>query len=81
MSESDQPTGQDTNEPVPPPESEMPATEQMEEPSAEKDPDEVPKAPERDEPEPSHEAVGIGIIGRPQTETEVDAETEEDADS
>lgn len=41
---------------------ELPSTETLEEPSTEKDPGEEPKAPKRDEPEPDHEAVGIGVI-------------------
>lgn len=41
---------------------EVPRTEELEEPSTEKDPGEEPKAPKRDEPEPDHEAVGIGVI-------------------
>ncbi|GAA2934015.1 hypothetical protein GCM10010458_16680 [Microbacterium luteolum] len=41
---------------------EIPSTEQLEEPSTEKDPGEEPKAPKREEPEPDHEAVGIGVI-------------------
>ncbi len=49
---------------------EEPTTEELEEPSTAKEPGEEPKAPEPDEPEPSHNAVGIGIIGRPQTELE-----------
>ncbi|MFC4139302.1 MULTISPECIES: hypothetical protein [unclassified Microbacterium] len=44
-----------------------PAAEDLDEPSTEKEPGEQPRKPERDEPEPDHEAVGIGIIGRPQT--------------
>ena len=54
----------------------MPDAEEMQEPSAEKDPGEEPKAPAREEPEPSHEAVGIGIIGRPQVEPELGDECE-----
>jgi hypothetical protein len=44
---------------------ETPANADLEEPSTEKAPDEEPKAARRHEPEPSHEAVGIGVIGRP----------------
>ncbi|WP_258567075.1 hypothetical protein [Microbacterium sp. Se5.02b] len=40
----------------------MPDTADLEEPSTEKAPGEEPKAPKRDEPEPDHEAVGIGVI-------------------
>lgn len=72
MSDSDRTTGDNPTEPSPPAEDEMPATEDLQEPSTEKDPEEAPKAPDRGEPEPSHEAVGIGIIGRPQVEPEVD---------
>lgn len=71
MSDPDQ-TGEKPTEPSPPDQEEMPATEDLQEPSTEKDPDEVPKAPDRSEPEPSHEAVGIGVIGRPQAEPEAD---------
>ena len=41
---------------------EIPSTEQLEEPSTEKDPSEEPKAPPRDDPEPDHHAVGIGVV-------------------
>lgn len=58
----------------PAPADEEPTTEDLQEPSTEKAPGEEPKAPARDEPEPSHEAVGIGIIGRPQTEFDEDGE-------
>ena len=67
MSDS-QTSDQTPEEPQLPDEEEMPAADEMEEPSTEKDPGEEPTAPTRDEPEPSHEAVGIGIIGRPQVE-------------
>lgn len=62
----------DKVEPAPADESspEEPTTEDLQEPSTEKAPGEEPKAPARNEPEPSHEAVGIGVIGRPQTELE-----------
>lgn len=57
-----------------------PSTADMQEPSAEKEPGDEPKAPaKRVEPEPSHEAVGIGIIGRPQVEPEVADSSEADA--
>lgn len=53
------------------PSAEEPSTEDLTEPSTEKDPGEEPKAADPSQPEePSHEAVGIGIIGRPQTEME-----------
>lgn len=45
-----------------------PSTEDLQEPSTEKDPGEEPKAPAKSEPEADHEAVGIGILGRPQTD-------------
>lgn len=45
---------------------ELPSTAELEEPSTEKSPDEEPKAPSREEPEPSHEAVGIGVIDDPE---------------
>lgn len=80
MSESDQPTSQDPNEPQPPATDQMPDTEQMQEPSTEKEPAEEPQAPQRDEPQPSHEAVGIGIVGRPQVEPEVVEQAEDAAD-
>lgn len=75
MSDSDQTTGEKPTEPSPPEGDEMPANEDLQEPSTEKDPDEAPKAPNREEPEPSHEAVGIGIIGRPQVETDEDSDS------
>ncbi|UYO98528.1 hypothetical protein OED01_07425 [Microbacterium sp. M28] len=52
----------------------MPSDAELAEPSTEKDPAEEPHAPERAEDEPSHEAVGIGIVGRPQVEPEPDDE-------
>lgn len=58
------PADMDTNEHQP--EADRPAeptTEELQEPSTEKDPGEEPKAPARSEPEPDHEAVGIGVIG------------------
>lgn len=58
----------------------QPSTVDMQEPSTEKEPGDEPKAPEkRVEPEPSHEAVGIGIIGRPQVEPEVADSNEADS--
>jgi hypothetical protein len=41
---------------------EIPSNDELEEPSTEKDPGEEPKAPKREEPEPDHEAVGIGVV-------------------
>lgn len=46
------------------------------EPSTEKEPGEEPKAPQKDDAEPSHEAVGIGVVGRPQTEPDPGDDTE-----
>jgi hypothetical protein len=54
-----------------------PSTEELEEPSTEKSPEEEPKAPVGDEPEPSHQAVGIGVIGRPLVDPESPAEDPE----
>ena len=71
MTDSDQTTGQNSDEPNPPDPEKMPDTEDLQEPSTEKEPEEAPKARDGDESEPSHEAVGIGIIGRPQVEPEV----------
>jgi hypothetical protein len=75
MSDS-QASDQTPDEPKLPDEDEMPEADEMQEPSAEKDPGEEPKAPSRAEPDPSHEAVGIGIIGRPQVEPEDDEPSE-----
>lgn len=47
-----------------------PDTEELEEPSTEKEPEEEPKAPETGDAEPSHEAVGIGLVGGPLTDPE-----------
>lgn len=41
---------------------ETPDTDELEEPSVAKEPGEEPKAPLRQEEEPSHHAVGIGVI-------------------
>jgi len=41
---------------------EMPDTEELEEPSVAKEPGEEPKAPPQQDGEPSHHAVGIGVI-------------------
>ncbi|EZP27594.1 hypothetical protein E1I21_05040 [Microbacterium oleivorans] len=41
---------------------EMPDTEELEEPSVAKEPGEEPKAPPKQGEEPSHHAVGIGVI-------------------
>jgi len=42
---------------------ETPDTAELEEPSTEKSPGEEPKAPAVHDPEPDHEAVGIGVVG------------------
>ena len=42
---------------------EVPSTEDLQEPSTEKEPEEAPKAPEPENEQPSHDAVGIGVIG------------------
>lgn len=76
MSDSAETTDKSPDEPTPPDAEQMPDAEEMEEPSTEKDPGEEPKAPSREEPEPSHEAVGIGIIGRPQVEPDAGADPE-----
>lgn len=44
---------------------EAPAEEDLQEPSTEKEPDEEPTADAPADTEPSHEAVGIGVIGAP----------------
>jgi hypothetical protein len=46
---------------------EEPTTEELEEPSTEKEPGDQPEAGAEHDPEPSHEAVGIGVIDQPQT--------------
>lgn len=53
---------------------EEPTTEELEQPSTEKAPGDEPKADKPAEPEPSHEAVGIGVIGRPLVEPESSAD-------
>src|SRR5690606_40167655 len=49
---------------------ETPETEDLQEPSTEKDPGEEPRAPEDEgEQEPSHQAVGLGVVeGSPRSE-------------
>jgi hypothetical protein len=47
-----------------------PDDEVLEEPSTEKSQAEEPKAADSGQPEPSHEAVGIGVVGRPLVEPE-----------
>ncbi|WP_251050669.1 MULTISPECIES: hypothetical protein [unclassified Microbacterium] len=53
---------------------EVPSNEELEEPSTEKDPGDEPKAPSRQEGEPDHEAVGIGVIGQPQIDEDATAD-------
>jgi hypothetical protein len=48
--------------------SEVPSNDELEEPSTEKEPSEEPKAPARNDPEPDHEAVGIGVVDGPETD-------------
>jgi hypothetical protein len=60
--------------------------EALEQPSTSYDPGEEPKSDEQAEPEidaqpeeddaPSHEAVGIGVVGRPQVEPEAEGGTD-----
>ncbi|MGP3535353.1 hypothetical protein ACTU3I_11210 [Microbacterium sp. RD1] len=57
----------DVSDPQPESEEE-PRADELEEPSTEKDPGEEPKAPAPHDPEPDHEAVGIGIIDGPESE-------------
>lgn len=49
---------------------EMPEAEELEEPSTEKAPGNEPKSENNEQPEASHEAVGIGVVGRPQVDDE-----------
>ena len=48
---------------------EEPTTEELEEPSTEKEPGEEPNVVHPDQPEPDHEAVGLGVIGGPPCDT------------
>lgn len=43
-----------------------PTTQELQEPSTEKEPGDEPTAPKKTVAEPDHEAVGIGVVGRPQ---------------
>lgn len=52
-----------------------PSTSELEEPSTEKEPDEVPVDPKPRDPEPSHEAVGIGVIDDEPLDQHVDSDT------
>jgi len=54
----------------------MPSNAELEEPSTEKEVDEEPEAKRPHDPEPDHQAVGIGVIGGPQTDTEHPADAE-----
>ncbi|MDT0182394.1 hypothetical protein AB0P19_07380 [Microbacterium oleivorans] len=49
---------------------EMPDTDELEEPSVAKEPGEEPKAPPQQDEEPSHHAVGIGVIDSDPSETD-----------
>ena len=49
---------------------EAPDNADLEEPSTEKAPEERAQSGPPDEPEPSHEAVGIGVIGGPLVDPE-----------
>jgi hypothetical protein len=52
---------------------ETPSTDELEQPSTEKNPDEEPRSADADGPEPDHNAVGIGIPGRPQVDPHAEA--------
>jgi len=54
----------------------MPADEQLEEPSTEKDPGEEPKDAEPEPEEVDHEAVGIGVVDTPEPGEELPAGNE-----
>lgn len=54
----------DENTPAPE-EAEEPKTSDLKEPSTEKEPGEEPKAPAPPKEEPSHEAIGIGVVDTP----------------
>jgi hypothetical protein len=54
---------------------EMPADDELEEPSVDKNPEEEPRggtepSGDRGQSEPSHQAVGIGVIGGPLVDDE-----------
>ncbi|WP_309128440.1 hypothetical protein [Microbacterium sp.] len=51
------------------PTDEQPGVSELEEPSTEKEPGEEPTAARPHDPEPDHQAVGIGVVGGPQTDT------------
>ena len=53
-----------------------PTGDELEEPSTEKEPGEEPKSDDGGEPEPSHQAVGIGVVGGPLVDAEQDSADE-----
>ena len=57
----------------------MPSDAALEEPSTEKEVGQEPQAARPHDPEPDHQAVGIGIVGGPQTDTEDPSGTEDPA--
>jgi hypothetical protein len=59
-----------------PEDEQQPGLDQLTEPSTEKEPDEVPLAPTPHDPDPDHRAVGIGVIGGPQADTD-DSDTDD----
>lgn len=59
----------------------QPSTEDLEEPSTEKDVDEEPRAKTPHDPEPDHQAVGIGVVGGPESEAERQAENSAERDA
>jgi len=54
----------------------VPANEELQEPSVEKEPGQEPKGGDAAPAEPSHEAVGIGVIGAPLVDPEQAREAE-----
>lgn len=54
----------------------MPDDDELQQPSTENEPGEEPKKADADEPEPDHEAVGIGIVDRPLTDDDSSADHE-----
>ncbi|MGC5221464.1 hypothetical protein ACPW96_02570 [Micromonospora sp. DT81.3] len=50
-----------------------PTNDELEEPSTEKEPGEEPKSDDGGEPPPSHQAVGIGVVGGPLVDAEQDS--------
>lgn len=53
-----------------PDEEKTPGNDDLQEPSTEKPAGQEPKAPDDGESEPSHQAVGIGVIGGPLVDPE-----------